>query len=215
MPDEAGTAGMARFLTGGEFNMFATNTYRPALSVFLMPIFALVDDPETLVTVSLAVNALIGGLTVFWLVPVIRRLTGFSGRGLLSVSGLLLLSPSSLESSAHLWAEPLVSMCFLAALWAVLRFNDEPTWRIGIVALAVVGTRLHLPWQTASTRRAHRGRSRRSRPVRPPLHIGRRDGGVRHRARPCCRVGSRSWIVEHVWQFPGDQNDRHGRGEVA
>jgi hypothetical protein len=144
-PDEMATVGMARFIAGGHWSMLAANTYRPALSSLLAPIFVFVDDQDTLVRMGLTINALVAGISVLWFVRLIRRLTPLSSRAAAFTAAAIALTPSSLVASAHLWAEPLVSLSFMAALLAVLEFYDRPTLRGGIraVSWSVLGYTAH------------------------------------------------------------------------
>ena len=204
-PDELATAGMARFLTGHHFDMLAANTYRPGFSILIAPIFTVVSDPEWLVRLSLAVNAALGGLAVCWLVPILRRLTDLSGRGVLLSSGALALMPASLEASAHLWAEPLVTLTFLATLHAVLQFYDAPTFRWGIVAVlwSVAGFTSHgrLLALVGLAGVAVVGRSLAGRRLRLALVV---SGVAVGAAVASSRL--QDWVIGNVWHFAGDHN---------
>ncbi len=144
-PDELANAGMARFLSGGNWNMLRNAPWQPGLATVLTPVYVLVDDPEWLVRASLMVNAAIAGVTVFVLVKLVSRLTSLSPAATLFVAGAIALSPSSLSASAHVWAEPLVTLTFLSSLWCVLRFYDERSmaYGLGAVGWAVAGYLAH------------------------------------------------------------------------
>lgn len=125
-PDEFASLGIARFLSGGQFNMLVASTYRIGPGLLLTPWTWLFDDPVTVVRLGFATNALIAGATMFVLVPMVGRLTAFGRVGTLLLCGCVGLLPQSLEASAHLWAEPLVTLTFLGALSAVLQFVEQP-----------------------------------------------------------------------------------------
>ncbi|MFZ9017660.1 MAG: hypothetical protein ACO23O_11770, partial [Ilumatobacteraceae bacterium] len=128
-PDEYSSLAIARFLSGGEFNMLVASTYRVAPGLLLVPWSWLFDDPALIVRFGLLTNAAVAGITMFVLVPLLARLTSFGRTGLLLVSGLLAVLPQSLEASAHLWAEPLVTLSFLGVVSSVLRYLDAPSVR--------------------------------------------------------------------------------------
>lgn len=135
-PDEYSSLAIARFLSGGEFNMLVASTYRVAPGLLLVPWSWLFDDPALIVRFGLLTNAAVAGITMFVLVPLLARLTSFGRTGLLLVSGLLAVLPQSLEASAHLWAEPLVTLSFLGVVSSVLRYLDAPSVRRASTALA-------------------------------------------------------------------------------
>ena len=144
-PDEFANVGMARFLAGGNWNMLRNATWQPGLATVLAPLYALVHDPDWLVRASLMVNAAVAGVSVLVLVKLVSRLTALSSAATLFVAGAIALSPSSLSASAHVWAEPLVTLTFLSSLWCVLRFYDERSmaYGLGAVGWAVAGYLMH------------------------------------------------------------------------
>jgi hypothetical protein len=204
-PDEHATGGMARFLSGGHFNMLGAGVYRPALGTLLAPLYAVVHDPSWQVRLGLLTTATIGGLSVWWLVQVVRRLTSFGVRGVLIVSGLIAVTPSSLVASAHIWAEPLVSLAFLGALLALMKLCERPTWRSGLTAIlwALLGYSAH-------------GRLLVLLAVVSAVAVG----SAVHRqlfgraailgATAVCGYGAVTvytrWVVEHVWEYSGEEN---------
>lgn len=208
-PDEMATVGMARFLSGGEWNMLAANTYRPALSTLLAPFFAVFDDTVWLFRLGLVVNSLIAGISVWWLARIVRRLTPFGDVGVVVTSMAIALMPSSLVASAHLWAEPLVSLSFLGAMLGVLQFYDRPSARSAAtpVLWTVLGFTAHgrlLPLVVLVAAIVVVGAAR-----------------ARHRAAALVAVltagvgGTASmlytrWIVGEVWEVAGSVNTTSG-----
>lgn len=204
-PDEFASLGVGRFLAGGQFNMLVAGTYRAMPGILLTPWSWLFDDPAMVVRLGLATNALIAGATMFVLVPLVGRLTSFGRTGTLLTSGLIAVLPQSLEASAHLWAEPLVTLTFLGAIGAVLRHLDQPSWSTALVPLA---------WSTL-------GAASHGRLIPLAVLVG---GVVVVHALVARRVGLAAlaagaaasflgavtlvhrWIVSNVWEFPGSQN---------
>lgn len=82
---------------------------------------------------------------MFVFVPLVGRLTSFDHPGVLMVSGVIGILPQSLEASAHLWAEPLVTLAFIGTLGASLRFLDAPgpTTVVAVVRWSVLGAASH------------------------------------------------------------------------
>lgn len=134
-PDEFANAGMSRFLAGGHFDMLRTNTWRPGYPTLLAPVSMLVDDPSWWVRSALAVNAVVAGISVVWLVKIVQRLTRLGGSATLAVAGVIALAPASMSASGHVWAEPLVTLAFLGALWSLMRFFDDFRVSAGLAAV--------------------------------------------------------------------------------
>lgn len=135
-PDEYSSLGIARFLSGGDFNMLVAGTYRIAPALLVTPWTWLFDDPAHIIRLGLLTNAVVAGLTMFVLVPLLARLTSFDRSGLLLLSGLIALLPQSLESSAHLWAEPLVTLAFLGVVASAMRYLDDPSGRAVVTVIS-------------------------------------------------------------------------------
>lgn len=144
-PDEIANLGMARYLSGGSWWMTNTPTWRPGLGALMAPLHVVFDDPATLIRIGLVVNVVLGGLAVLLLVPIVRRLTDVGEVGATAVSVLIALMPSSLVASAHVWAEPAVTLVFLGVVFGLMRFYDGPTIATGalVVAVSAVGYTFH------------------------------------------------------------------------
>lgn len=136
-PDEIANGGMSRVLAGGQFNMLRAGTWQPGLSTLLAPLTAAVDDPETWIRLALVANGLVAGASVFVLVPLSLRLTTLGPRAVLLLSAVVMLSPASLYASAHVWAEPLVTLTFLGATFTTLKFYDLRSGWLGLLAICV------------------------------------------------------------------------------
>jgi hypothetical protein len=204
-PDEHATGGIARFLSGGHFNMLGSGVYRPALATLVAPLFTVVHDPAWQVRVGLLTNAMIGGLSVWWLVQVVRRLTPFGVHGAVLVSGLIALTPSSLIASAHIWAEPLVSLSFLGALHALMRFGELTTLRNGTTAVlwAGLGYAAHgrLLVLLASVAAAGVVIS-----LRRGLSLYASAFAATAVVAYIAVTAYTRWVVGHVWEYSGDEN---------
>jgi hypothetical protein len=136
-PDEFANVGMARFLAGGRWNMLIDlQTWRPGLATLLAPIYTVVHDPLWQLRSALMLNAAIAAVSVIWLIKIISRLTGAGPRLTLLLAGVIALQPSSLSASAHVWAEPLVTLTFLATLWCLLRYFEAPSLGLALQAIA-------------------------------------------------------------------------------
>lgn len=143
-PDGPAHLGMARWISGtGPWHMFDMSVWRPGFATLVAPLFWLTDDPEVVIRLTLAVNATLGGLAAVVLARLMVRLTDLSAPSILIAAGLIASMPAALAASAHVWAEPLVTLCFLALLWLVLDFFDGGRWQAaasGIVVAAVAAT---------------------------------------------------------------------------
>jgi hypothetical protein len=116
-PDEPASLAMARWISGGpHWDMYWSSTWRPGYSTLLAPIFWLTEDQESIVRMGLLLNACIGGLSVVLLAVLASRLTTLSTKAALVVCAAIGLSAPSLSASAHLWAEPLVTLTFLGTV---------------------------------------------------------------------------------------------------
>ena len=204
-PDEYASLGIARFLSGGEFNMLVASTYRVAPGLLVTPWSWLFDDPATIVRLGLATNALVAGSTMFVLVPLLGRLTSFGRSGLLLVSGLIAVLPQSLEASAHLWAEPLVTLAFLGVVASVLRYSETPSVRSALAAivwstlgLISHGRLLPLGVLVAVFLVVHPIATRR-------LGLAAVSGAAAATGLAGATLLQR-WIVAEVWEFPGSGN---------
>ena len=204
-PDEFASLGIARFLSGGEFNMLVASTYRPLPGAMLVPWTLLLDDPELIVRFGLATNAVVAGATMFVLVPLLARLTNFDRGGVLVVSGVIAVLPASLEATAHLWAEPMVTLTFLGSLAAMLRFVEHPAMGplLSSIGWSVVGFTSHgrlLPFAVLigllavvwSLAQGHRGLAS---CAAVTAVLGLAISALIQR-----------WIVSEVWELPGSRN---------
>lgn len=126
-PDELANGGMARFLAGGRFNLFRIATWQPGMPTLLAPIYWVVDDPTTQIRAALVVNAALAGVGCLLLVRITERLTPLRGWSVLGTVAVVGLLPASMSASAHVWAEPLVTVCVLTNLLVVVRYWERPT----------------------------------------------------------------------------------------
>jgi len=137
-PDEPANLAMARWLAGqGHWNMFTSATYRPGLATLLTPLFWLADDQNIIIRSAFLFAALCGGASAVLLAHLARRLTDISWTGAILAAGTVALLPAGLSASAHVWAEPLVTLLFLGTLCLLIRFLDHPRLRVGLAAVAL------------------------------------------------------------------------------
>lgn len=138
-PDEPGQIAISRFVGGrARANMFDHSTWRPLYGTLIAPIWWFTDDPTTMYRAALAVNAVLGGVSFVLLYLVARRLTAMRPIHAALSALIVCLSPMVLFTTAWVWSEALVSVLYLAALLALLRFNDSPTIARGALAGIVV-----------------------------------------------------------------------------
>lgn len=205
-PDEPSQLAIARWLSGGtRWNMFDHATWQPALGTLLTPVFWLTDDPATAVRLALGANALLGGAAAAVLVALVRRWCGLSAPWAALVATIVALLPSQLSATSFVWAEGLVSLCFLGTLLALVRAFDTGSlgWATAANLIAVAGYTSHsrllpLVGTTAIVTLGHAA--------------WRRDGR-RFVVLAAATVGafltSAAWkqfILDHVWDDPSDQN---------
>ncbi len=146
-PDEPGQMAIARFVGGGHahWNMFDHSTWRPGYGTLISPIWWFTDDPTTVFRLAIGVNAVLGGVAFLLLFVIARRLTSM-GPILCVLSALAVcLSPMVLFTTDWVWSEALVSVLYLGAFLALLRFQDSPTIPRGLLAaaLAIAGFGTH------------------------------------------------------------------------
>lgn len=207
--DEMATAGMSRFLAGDRWTMLSSNVYRPGLSVLLLPLTLWVPDPEQWFRLALVVSAVIGGASVCWLHPILQRLTGIEHARAVALASALLLTPPALVSSAHLWAEPLVTLCFLGTVLAVMRLVERGQVRYAISAAgwSLAGVTSHgrlLPLAVLVVIAVL---------AASVLHRRLLSGGVIACAACVAAATSvmfHSWLVRHLWDTPLDTNTVSG-----
>ena len=150
-PDGPASLGVARWLSGGRWHMFDVSTWNPGYPTLLSPLFWFTSDREILVRAALALNASLAGIAAIILAVISQRLyaTQFGrkspSRTTLWLSAAIALAPASIASSAYVWAESAVTLCFLGTLWFTLTFFDHGSARAGVLAVmsAVVGTTVH------------------------------------------------------------------------
>jgi hypothetical protein len=204
-PDEFATFGMARFLSGGHWNMYYAPTWRPGLSTIIAPLFWLFDDPVWVLRGGLLVNALLGGVAAIWLALILMRLVDVSTTRCGVICGVVALAPASINASSYLWAEPLVTVCSLAVVWYLLRYFDEPRTRTALAAIvwAVIGFTSHsrlLPLVVLATAivASHawvaRARARTATFVAVAIILS------------ALSVWFARWIIGAVWQVPSPEN---------
>lgn len=145
-PDEPAMMGIARWISGsGHWNMFNMSTWRPGFPTLIAPLFLLSDDQDAIFQGALTVNAVLGGVGACLLALIVVRMTSLTPTLAAIVAVMVSVMPASLSASAHAWAEPSVTVCFLAAVWYTLRYMDEPGPRFGMYALlwALIGFTIH------------------------------------------------------------------------
>lgn len=205
-PDEPSQLAIARWLAGGRrWNMFDHATWQPGLGTLLTPIYWFTDDGESAVRWALGVNALIAGISAALLVVLVRRLTELSAPVCAVIAVIVAAAPSSLSASSFVWAEPLVSLTFVAAVLALMHWFEAGRLSTGAlaIALSVAGYSSHsrlLPFVGTTV----------------ALTVG---WEAWHRRWPrFCVLGTLSgillilsaawtrWILANVWESPNDQN---------
>lgn len=136
-PDEYATLGMGRFLAGGTWNMFGASTWRPGLSVLMTPLHLITTNQEVIFRGGLVINSILGGASAVLLVRLGRLLTDLTSQQLWWSALLVSLTPASLSASAHLWAEPLVTVTFLGSLLLLHKVFTQSSVRWGFMAVGV------------------------------------------------------------------------------
>lgn len=137
-PDEPATLAMARWLSGGtRWDMATSATWKPGYSTLMAPLFWLTSDQTMIIRGGLIIGAVLGGAAAVVTARLALRLTPLSVRGAVLASGIVALSPASLSASAHLWAEPLITLTVLATVAVLLRYFDAPDLRHGLAAVAL------------------------------------------------------------------------------
>lgn len=145
-PDEFAIGGMARYLSGtGSWNMFAASTWRPGMSTVLVPVAWLTDDPELFVRISLLVAAVIAGWSAMWLAAIGERVTELRGLALGVAVVAVMSLPAALSATSYVWAEPLVTLTFLAGVHCTMRFSDTRslTFAAAAIGWSVLGYTTH------------------------------------------------------------------------
>ncbi|TDT18506.1 hypothetical protein BDK89_4127 [Ilumatobacter fluminis] len=138
--------GMARWLSGtGSWDMLGTSEWRPGFPTLIAPVFWFTDDSQAVIRSVLVINAALGGTAAVVLALLARRLTDLSAAACLAAAGAVSLLPPALTASAHLWSEPLVTLCFLVTMHLTLRFSDRPSPWLGTacIGFAVLGSTVH------------------------------------------------------------------------
>jgi hypothetical protein len=124
--------------------MFTAGTWKPGFPSVLTPLFAIIEGPSAQYRAALLLNALLAAAAMIVLYRLVLRLTELSDWAALAVTTAVALLPSSLASSAHVWAEPLITVTFLSALWSLLRYYDGSVAHAGLaVAWGLVGYATH------------------------------------------------------------------------
>lgn len=134
-PDEPAQLAMARLLGGGtHWSMHDHSTWRPGYALLLSPVYRLTDDAADVFRSAMVLNALLGGVATLLLVALGRRLTALSASGRAIASGAVMLAPAALFTTNFAWSESLLVPLFLATLLALVRFDEAPTLRRGVIA---------------------------------------------------------------------------------
>jgi hypothetical protein len=137
-PDEPAQLAMARWLSGGtRWNMFDHLTYRPGYAVVVAPLAGLFGGGEALVRAALTLNAVIAGLAAMILARLVARWTDLGPRGCAAVAAIVALAPLAISSSAYAWAEPLITLSFLATVLAIDHHIEDRLLTSALVAVVV------------------------------------------------------------------------------
>ena len=145
-PDEPAQLAVGRNLAGRTtWSLYDHSTWQPGLGTLLAPVFIVTDDGEAVFRFALLLNAAIGGAGAVVLAIIVRRLAEPRQGVAVLLAGAVALMPASLSSSAHTWAEPLLTLAFLSTLLIALRFVAGPTIGGGaaVVVLAAFGYLTH------------------------------------------------------------------------
>lgn len=122
VPDESAQLAMARWLAGGtRWNMFDHITWRPGYAVVVAPLWRITGDGESFVRATLALNAVIAGISAILLARLLRGWTDLAPTACGAIAAGVALAPAAISSSAYTWAETLVTLTFLGTVWAVQR----------------------------------------------------------------------------------------------
>lgn len=141
IPDEAAYVAIARHLGGGgHFDMGTSSTYSFGYGALLAPLFRTDVDPFTSYRAGLALNALLGLVTLGLAFLLARRLTPFGPRTAAVAATVVAVAPAAATQARWLWSESLLTPAFLALLLLVLRAVERPTWaRALAVSAAGIG----------------------------------------------------------------------------
>ncbi len=127
-PDGFAQLAMARWIAGGtEWSMLDHATWQPGLATLLAPIYWFTDDPGTVYRAAIGVNCLLAGISAALAARLIHRLTRLPERSCVMLAVVVAMLPASISASAYVWAEPLVTLCFLATVLSAMRFVDHPS----------------------------------------------------------------------------------------
>lgn len=136
-PDGVAQLAMARRIAGGTpWSMFDHATWQPGLATLIAPIYWITDDPTVVYRSAIALNCVIAGVSAAYATLLIRRLTHWGWMPSAVMAVVVAMLPASISASAYVWAEPLVTLCFLAALLAAMRFVERPTASSGLLTIA-------------------------------------------------------------------------------
>jgi hypothetical protein len=211
-PDEPRQLAIARFVGGrlARWNMLDHSTSRPGYGTLLAPITWFTQDPVTGFRIALGVNAVLGGCSCVLLYVLARRLTQLSPVGCAASALVVSVSPAVLFTTDWVWAESLVSVTYLAAMVALLRFHDSPTLGrgLGLVTFAVAGFVTHsrlLPVAVVAFAviavEAYQARISRGRAIVLIASLGAMLYAVSWYS---------SFVTSHVWDDPHDTNSLGG-----
>jgi hypothetical protein len=205
-PDEPSQLAIARWLAGGrKWNMFDHATWKPGLGTLLAPIYWFTDDGTTVVRWALGTNAAIAGVSAALLVVLTKRLTGLASPTSAAVAVLVGIAPASLSASSFVWAEPLVSLSFVATLLALISYYETGRFATGAVAIAcaIGGFTSHsrlLPL-VGTTALLVVGREVWKRRWVRSIGLGLVSGVLF-----AASAMWTNWILSNVWDDPSDQN---------
>lgn len=134
--DEPAQLAVARFVAGGtRWNLFDHSTWRPGMGTLMAPIFWFTDDYATVMHAGLLMEAALGGAATVVLALIARRLTSLSPLACVGASLLIGLAPASLSATAYVWAEGLVTLTFLGALYFTIDYFDTDRRWAGSAAI--------------------------------------------------------------------------------
>lgn len=205
-PDEPANLGVARWLARrGGWNMFDASTFQPGFGTLLAPLVRIVPDPVAGFRIALAMNSAIGGVSAVVLARLLRRLVAANREQACWIAFLIGVLPASLSASAHVWAEPLVTLSFLGTLHGLITFVDHGRLRSAALAsLAAIGGHLShhrlLPLVAVTV----------------TIVVGSLAGQRRFGAAAwvagsmsicfVASVGYARWVIDSVWEQPGEVN---------
>ncbi len=131
-PDEAGLLGHPGWFLGDDplLQMGATSYYSFGYSLFLVPAFAVLSDPDHLYTAAMVVNALLLTAVFPMLYLILRRILGVAPYPALLGAAAGAVYPAVTFAGNHAWTEPAAIPVFCAlVLTAWLMLTADARWQ--------------------------------------------------------------------------------------